>query len=51
MESLKINKTKLITVSNYAKKHGLTRQTIYAREKAGTIEIIEIDGVKFIEIK
>ena len=51
MEKLRIDRTKLITVTNYAKKEGVTRQTIYAREKAGTLKIVEIDGVKFIELK
>jgi len=51
MEKLKIDKTKLITVTNYAKREGDTRQTIYAREKAGTIKLVVIDGVRFVELK
>lgn len=51
MEKLKIDKTKLITFSNYAKKEGLTRGAIYARAKTGTIEFITIDGVKFVYLK
>lgn len=47
---LKIDRTKLMTVSNYADKSGLTRQAIYAREKAGTIKLIDIDGIKFVEL-
>lgn len=50
MELLKIDRTKLKTITNYAKEEGVTRQTIYAREKAGTIKVIEIDGVKFIKL-
>lgn len=51
MEKLKIDRTKLITVSNYAKQKGVTRQAIYAKAKKGDVKIIEIDGIKFIELK
>ncbi len=48
---LKIDRTKLLTISSYAKLVGVDRQTIYARERAGTIKTIKIDGVKFVELK
>ena len=51
MEKLKIDKTKLKTITNYAKDEGVERQTVYARIKAGTLKAVIIDGVKFIEIK
>lgn len=50
MKSTKIDRTKLITVSNYAKKIGKERQTIYNWAKNGQIKIIEIDGIKFVDI-
>lgn len=52
MEKLKIDKTKLMTVSNYAKKIGVTRQTVYlwAKDKTKNIKIVEIDGIMFVEI-
>lgn len=50
MQKLKIDITKLIKVSNYAKREGVERGTIYARIKAGELKVVDIDGVKFIEI-
>ena len=50
MEALKVDRSKLVTVTNYAKVNGLTRQTIYARAKAKTIKLIELDGVKFVNL-
>ena len=50
METLKIDRTKLITVTNYAKKYGMTRQTVYNKAKSKEVKIVEIDGVKFIDI-
>ncbi len=50
MEKLKIDKTKLITVTNYAKQMDKKRQTIYNWAKDGKIKMIEIDGIKFIDI-
>lgn len=48
MDALKIDRRKLKTVTNFAKQIGVKRQSIYAREKAGTIKIVSIDGVKFV---
>lgn len=50
METLKIDKTKLKTVTNFAKDEGVTRQAIYIRAKKGELKLIEIDGVKFVKI-
>ena len=48
MESLKIDRTKLITVQNYAKKQGMSRPTVYKRIREGVIKTTEIDGITFI---
>ena len=50
MESLKIDRTRLKKVSTYAKEQGVDRNTIYNWGKEKTIEIIEIDGVKFVKV-
>ena len=50
METLKVDKTKLLKVSNYAKLKGYTPQRIYQLAKEGSIKIVEIDGVKFVKI-
>lgn len=41
----------LITVANYAKSQNVTSTWIYRLAKKGKIEIVEIDGVKFVDIK
>jgi hypothetical protein len=50
MQSLKIDKTKLQKISNYAKKRGLTPQRIYQLANEGSLILVEIDGVKFVEV-
>jgi hypothetical protein len=50
MQSLKVDKTKLKSISNYAKSKGLTPQRIYQLVNEGSVNLVEIDGVKFIEI-
>lgn len=50
MEALKIDRTKLRKISSYAKEKGLTPQRIYQLEKDKLIKIIEIDGVKFVQL-
>jgi len=52
METLQIDRTKLMTVSNYAEHIGKTPQRVYqlAKEKDSGVVIIEIDGVKFVKI-
>jgi len=51
MEALKVDKTKLQTVANYAKEHGVTRQTVYlwAKDPDNKIKIVTIDGFMFVE--
>ncbi len=50
MEKVKVDRTKLITVTNYADKIKKKRQTVYNWIKEGKLKTIEIDGVKFIDI-
>lgn len=51
METLKVDKTRLQTVANYAKEQGVTRQTIYlwAKDPLKKIKIVTIDGFMFVE--
>jgi predicted transcriptional regulator len=49
MEKLKIDHTKLVTVSNYAERIGKTRQTIHNMIKNKELKTIKIDGVLFIK--
>jgi hypothetical protein len=50
METLKIDRTKLKKVSNYAKLKGFTPQRIYQLAEEGKLKLIEIDGVKFVQV-
>lgn len=50
MEQLKVDRTKLKTVRNYALEVGITVQQVYNWIKAKKVKCIEIDGVKFIEV-
>jgi hypothetical protein len=45
---LKIDRTKLVKISTYAKQQGVTPQRIYQMVAEGSIKLVEIDGVKFI---
>ena len=47
---LKIDRTKLMTIQNYAKKFNLSRPTVYSRIKSGEIKKTEIDGVSFVQL-
>lgn len=51
MDTLKVDKTKLQTVANYAKEHGVTRQTVYlwVKDPEKKIKIVTIDGFMFVE--
>lgn len=40
---------KLVKISTYAKNVGLSVPAIYKRIASGTVECVEIDGVKFIK--
>lgn len=48
MESIKIDRTKLKTIQNYADMMGITRPTVYTWMKTGKIRHTKIDGVTFI---
>jgi DNA invertase Pin-like site-specific DNA recombinase len=48
MEVLKIDRTKLKTVQNYAKMKGVTRQTVYNWIEKKEVITTEIDGVTFV---
>jgi hypothetical protein len=50
MEQLKIDRTRLKKFSTYAKDHGLTPQRIYQLAADKKITVIEIDGVKFVQV-
>lgn len=47
---LKIDRTKLRTVSNYAKENAVTRQAVHNWIKDKKIKTIEIDGVTFVSL-
>lgn len=48
MKDLKIDRTKLITQSEYAKTRGLTRQRINQMVKNKELKVVEIKGAKLI---
>jgi predicted DNA-binding transcriptional regulator AlpA len=50
METTKIDKTKLLTVQNYAKKFDLSRPTVYKRIRDGVLKTVKIDGVTFVKL-
>ena len=45
-----IDVNNLVTFSNYGKKIGKSRQWVYILERDGKIQIVEIDGVKFVKL-
>ena len=49
MEALKIDRTKLKTVENYAKTFGLSKPTVYKRIEQGLLKKVIIDGVTFVK--
>lgn len=51
MKSLTIDKTRLLTVTNYAKRESISRQAVHYQIKKGLLEKIEIDGVVFVKVK
>ncbi len=48
MRDLKIDRTKLITQSEYAKTNGMSRQRVNQMVKRKELTIIEIKGAKLI---
>jgi hypothetical protein len=49
MLTLKVDRTKLKTVTNYAKEKKVERQTVYNWIKQGLVTKVEIDGVIFVQ--
>lgn len=50
MEKLKLDRTKLMTFKNYAKAYGFSVQRIYQLEKEKKIDVVMIDGVRFVRV-
>ena len=50
MEELKIDRTKLMTFKSYAKAYGYSVQRIYQLEKEKKIDVVLIDGVRFVRV-
>jgi len=50
METLKIDRTKLKTVENYAKAYNISKPTIYKKLKDGLLKKVVIDGVTFVQL-
>lgn len=46
-----MEKSKLIKVSTYASQQCISVTAVYKRINAGSVECVEIDGVKFIKVK
>ena len=49
-ENNSMEKSKLIKVSTYARLEGISVPAVYKRINAGSVECVEIDGVKFINV-
>ena len=45
-----MEKSKLIKVSTYARQEDISVPAVYKRINAGSVECVEIDGVKFIKV-
>ena len=45
-----MTKLNLIKVSTYANQQGISVPAVYKRINAGSVECVEIDGVKFIKV-
>jgi hypothetical protein len=50
MESIKVDKTKLKTIKNYAEYAGLSVQAIYKMVREERVRVEKIDGVTFIRV-
>lgn len=50
MEPLKIDRTRLVKVSSYARMKGVSAVQVYNWIKEKKVKQVEIDGVKFIEL-
>jgi len=45
---MKIDIDNLVTLKNFGKLKGIARQRVYIMETEGKIDVIKIDGVKFV---
>ena len=45
-----MEKSKLIKVSTYARQEGISVPAVYKRINTGSVECVEIDGEKFINV-
>jgi uncharacterized protein YqfB (UPF0267 family) len=45
---MQIDSEKLITITNFAKQKGLTRQYVYRLIDSGIFSSIQIDGIQFV---
>ena len=50
VNELKIDRTKLMTFKNYAKAYGFSVQRIQQLEKEKKIDVVMIDGVRFVRV-
>ena len=48
MEQLKVDRTKLITPSAYAKKHGISPAAVTKKMNTGSVEVVDIEGGRLI---
>ena len=48
MEKLKVDRTKLITPSAYAKKHGISPAAVTKKMNTGSVEVVDIEGGRLI---
>ena len=48
MNTLKIDRTKLITPSAYAKKYGISPAAVTKRMDSGSVKVVEIEGGRLI---
>lgn len=50
-KSKRIDSAKLMTFKNYAAHAGLTVQWVYKLAERKEIDVVEVDGVKFVKIE
>lgn len=50
METLKVDKTKLKTIKNYAEYKGVSVQAVYKMVRENRVYIEKIDGVTFVKV-
>lgn len=50
MKPLKVDISRLRTVANYAREKGISTTWVYKMGEAKEVDIIEIDGTKFVVV-